>query len=111
MDQNRPIETLRDGKLKIAVWENTSSKGETYYTMTPSKLHEDKDGRLQDRHSFSLGDVSRLKDLMADARVVIKAHDRELSLDRNQDQAPSREGRQDRFQGRSEDRSGPGMER
>ena len=113
MDRNRPLDTVRDGRLKVTIWENTNDKGDVYHTMTPSKIYEDRDGKLQDSHSFSMGEGLRVAALIDDGRKIILDRQRDLNLDRsNERDSPSREGRNARFQNRSgRHNSGPGMER
>ena len=55
MDQNIPLDTLRDGRLKATTWENVNEKNETYHSVTLAKTYEDRNGNLQDSHSFSGG--------------------------------------------------------
>ncbi len=49
---NQPLETFRDGRLKATVWENQGDSG-PYHTVTLSKVYEDKEGKLQETHSFT----------------------------------------------------------
>ena len=107
---NKPLDTIRDGRLKITIWENKSEKGDVYHTMTPSKTYQDREGRLQDSHSFSMSEGLRINALMSDGRNVILSRRKELSLDKDHD-APSQEDRPDRFHGQPQERSQPGMER
>ena len=112
LDQRQPLTTLRDGRLKATVWENENDKGETYHSVALAKTYEDRDGRLQDSHSFTGSELLRVAKLADKSHDVILERRRDMALEREQDQAPSQEGRQNgRFQNRSEQRSGPSMER
>ncbi|WP_375228642.1 hypothetical protein [Roseobacter sp. S98] len=111
-DQRQPLTTLRDGRLKAVVWENSNEKGDIYHSVSLAKTYEDRDGRLQDGHSFGGGELLRVAKLADKSHDVIVERRRELSLDRDQNKAPSREERQGRFQNnRSNQRSDPGLER
>lgn len=108
MDQNTPLTTLRDGRLKMTVWENTDDKGVHYHTVTPAKTYEDRNGKLQDSHSFSAGELLRLAELSREAHGVIRDVRRDAVLDRQSERnAPSQGEQPHRFQ----NRNGPGMER
>ena len=49
---NAPIQTLRDGRLKAAIWQNDSDKG-PFHTVTLTRIYEDSAGKLQESASFS----------------------------------------------------------
>lgn len=113
MNQNNtPIETLRDGRLKATIWQNAGENGETYHTVAFAKVYEDREGKLQDSSSFSGGELLRLAELAREAHGVIRDIRRERAMERRTEQqparsAPSREERPARFRGRPQ----PGLER
>ncbi|MCR9089227.1 MAG: hypothetical protein NXH97_21090 [Rhodobacteraceae bacterium] len=115
MDQNTPLDTLRDGRLKATIWENVNEKNETYHSVTLAKTYEDRNGNLQDSHSFSGGELLRIAKLADKGHDVILERQRELKMDREAQQQPVQENRPRRFQGRgqsqSQTRSQPGLER
>ncbi|MGR3804845.1 hypothetical protein [Marinibacterium profundimaris] len=82
---NKPIETLRDSRLKASIWENASEKG-PYYTVSLAKIYEDKDGHLQETQSFSASELLRVAELAREAHGVVRDLKRERSLERNTDQ-------------------------
>lgn len=53
---NQPLETLRDGRLKATLWENQGENG-TYHTVCLAKVYEDREGKLQEKSSFSAGEL------------------------------------------------------
>lgn len=81
--KNKPIETLRDGRIKATIWENQSDRG-AYHTVALAKVYEDRDGKLQETSSFSAGELLRVAELAREAHGVI----RELRRDRTLEQAP-----------------------
>ena len=73
---NQPVETFRDGRLKASIWQNQSKDGD-YHTVTLAKTYEDKQGRLQDSHSFSASELLRVAELAREAHGFIKERARE----------------------------------
>ena len=73
--KTRPVETLRDGAIKAAIWKNESEKG-VFFAVTFARTYTDGDGNLQDTDSFSGSQLLRL------ARVAEKAYDRTGKLAR-----------------------------
>ena len=110
MTQNQPLHTLRDGRLKAALWENSNADKEAYYTVTLSKLYEDRNGKLQETSSFSASELLRISELAREAHGIIRDIRRDRSLDRqqtaSQEQGPSRGSLPSRFAGRK----GPSMD-
>ncbi|MEM6891757.1 MAG: hypothetical protein AAF636_27095 [Pseudomonadota bacterium] len=88
-----------------------NNKGAVFHTVTFARTYEDKDGRLQDSHSFSRSELLRVAKLADRSDDLIEDRRRELAVERTQDQAPSQEGRSDRFHNQSYGRNGPGLER
>jgi hypothetical protein len=58
----KPIHEMRIGRVRAAVWENTTEKG-TYPTVTFSKLYMDKDQKWRDSTSFAKEDLLLLAEL------------------------------------------------
>lgn len=68
-NNNRPADTLRDGKIKITIWRREYEKdGQTraFYVAEPSCLYE-KNGSLKDGHSFNKQQMLALSVLAKDA--------------------------------------------
>ncbi|MCA8883148.1 MAG: hypothetical protein KDA50_05290 [Rhodobacteraceae bacterium] len=97
---NRPIETLRDSRLKAAIWENASETG-PYYTVTLAKLYDDKDGQTKETQSFSASELLRVAELAREAHGVVRDLKRERTQERKAEQAveerPSQSNRPARF--------------
>mgnify|MGYP001797299085 CR=1 FL=1 len=53
----KPVDSLRDGRLKATIWENVNDKNEPYQSVKLAKLYEDRDGKLQDSTAFGQGDL------------------------------------------------------
>lgn len=71
----RPVETLREGALKAAIWRNEGENG-IYHAVTLSRGYKDQDGNLQDTASF------RPKDMLGLAELTRQAHYHAYELDR-----------------------------
>lgn len=71
--KTRPVETLRDGAIKAALWRNESENG-AFFTVTFARTFKDAEGNLKDADGFSGTQLLRL------ARLAGKAYDRTSKL-------------------------------
>ena len=70
--KNRPVETLRDGNLKAAIWEN-EREDKTMQNVQFRKSYRDQDGQYRDTDSFGSNDCSVSdSDAIFDHRVIAK---------------------------------------
>lgn len=70
MENNKPVDQIRIGRIKASVWEN-NGKGDTpRQTVTFSKLYKDADEKWQKCSSYGK------EDLLLLAKVVDRAHSR-----------------------------------
>ena len=67
--KQRPVETLRDGAIKAAIWKNESENG-NFFAITFSRTYKNGNGELHDTDSFSGSQLLRL------AALAQKAYDR-----------------------------------
>lgn len=74
-DPRRPMETLREGPLKAAIWRNEGEHG-AYHAVTLARTYKDRDGNLQDTSSF------RAKDMLGLSELARRAHHHAHDLDR-----------------------------
>lgn len=65
----RPIETVRDGKLSASIWQNPSQNG-IFYSVTFERVYTGEDEKPASASSFSGTDLLRISHLAA------KAYDR-----------------------------------
>ena len=70
--KQRPVETLRDGAIKAAIWKNESENG-AFFAVTFARTYKNGD-ELKDTDSFSGSQLLRL------ARLAEKAYDRTSKL-------------------------------
>ncbi|MEM1149538.1 MAG: hypothetical protein AAGI03_03140 [Pseudomonadota bacterium] len=99
MDQNQPLHTIRDGRLKATIWENVNDKNEIYHTVTLAKTYEDRNGKLQDSHSFSSSELLRVAKLADESHGVIRDVRREISREQSHQKQtkPAQDDRPSRF--------------
>jgi hypothetical protein len=71
--KNPPVETLRDGAIKAAIWRNESENG-VFFGVTFARTYKNGEGNLQDTDSYSGSQLLRL------ARLAEKAYDRAAKL-------------------------------
>ncbi|MGR3783435.1 MAG: hypothetical protein ACU0DT_19480 [Albimonas sp.] len=123
---NAPIQTLRDGRLKAAIWQNDSDKG-PFHTVTLTRIYEDSAGKLQESASFSANELLRVAELARESHGVIRNLRRDLQvecetlIDRDDDHPPARASRdargreprapRDERPARFRDRPAPGPQR
>jgi len=91
-NNNRPIDTIRDGKLKASIWENEGEKG-PYFTTTLAKTYQDREGNLQDTQNFTASDLLRVSELARSAYH----RSRDLRREVNQSQRPDNDEGRDEF--------------
>jgi hypothetical protein len=74
-NKTRPVETLRDGAIKAAIWKNESENGD-FFAVTFARTYKAGKDDLRDTDSFSGAQLLRL------ARLAEKAYDRAAQLTR-----------------------------
>jgi len=65
----KPVETIRDGAIKAAIFQNRGENG-TFYGVRITRVYTDADGVYHDSTSFSGSELLRV------ARLAAKAYDR-----------------------------------
>lgn len=90
MSDNKPIETLRDGRLKASIWMNESKETGLYLTATISRTYTDDKGQARDTHALNQRDLLPASDLARRAHVRCNELRRELSQSREQDRKTDR---------------------
>ena len=69
-----PTADLRIGAARAAIWANETDDGQTYHTVTFSRLYKTDDGEWRDTTSFRRGDLLSL------AKLADQAHTKLLAL-------------------------------
>lgn len=73
MSNNKPVITLRDGNLKIAIWKNANSKGPKYSVTSPVRIYRDEEGNWHETFSLSGTELLQAHTLLMEA--YSKIHD------------------------------------
>ena len=68
---NVPVQTIRNRRIKAAIWENKGPKG-VFYTVTISRSFKQGD-QWRDSHSFSHNELLIVAKLMYDAHSAVFA--------------------------------------
>lgn len=67
-EKPKPVETLRDGRLKATIWRNFGDNG-TFYSVEISRTYKDGDD-YKNAHSYSGAELLKV------SRLSLKAYDR-----------------------------------
>lgn len=68
-EPNKPIDTLRDGALKVSIFRNRRDKGDIY-TFSPGRVYTDQDGGVRESKTLSGSEALRM------ARLLDKSYER-----------------------------------
>lgn len=86
---NKPVETLRDGALKVSIFRNSTERGESY-AIVPGRLYTDKQtGEVREASSLGGGEPLRM------AHLLTKGHDRVTELKALAKRGPDHSKRKD----------------
>lgn len=81
---NKPVETLRDGALKVSIFRNQSEKG-AFYAVDPGRIYTDEaSGDVRETSSLSGSEPLRMAHLLTKGyeRVgELRRHDKEQARD------------------------------
>ncbi|MEE9311594.1 MAG: hypothetical protein V3V10_04200 [Planctomycetota bacterium] len=72
-ERKKPVETLRDGSVKAAVWENEGEKGK-FHSVTFSRSYRDKEGNYADTNRFSGSDLLKLSSIATQSYESVQRH-------------------------------------
>jgi hypothetical protein len=63
---NQPVCTLRDGRIKVSVWQNdgNGNNKKPFYSATVTKSYQDGDGKWQETHSLTGNEMVRASELL-----------------------------------------------
>lgn len=80
---NKPVDRVMLGSVQLAIWKNTSQKGNVYYSVTPQTGYRDDKGDWQPSNSYNRDDLlvlsqaseiafRRIHELQAEDRAIAK---------------------------------------
>ncbi len=71
VEKNKPIETLRDGRLKVAIWANQTEKG-VRYSLNLTYNYCDQDEKWKDTRYIPEREFLRGSNLLAEAHNRVR---------------------------------------
>jgi hypothetical protein len=93
---NKPIETLRDGALKVSIFRNHSEKGD-YYALDPGRIYTDeKTNEVREASSLSGSEPLRMAHLLTIGYEKMQLHkelDKKRAKEQSQDERSSQPSR------------------
>jgi len=66
----KPIEVLRDGRLRAAIWKVEARN--VFYNVTVTRSFRDKEGNWQDRPNFNHSELPRVIALLKEAKALVE---------------------------------------
>ena len=82
---SKPIETIRDKDLKVAIFRNTGKNG-VFFSLHPSRIYTDEQGQIHETTSLSGYEPLRL------AHLLLKGQDRKAVLEAAEKEAAEQAG-------------------
>lgn len=91
IDNNQgPLQRLKNGSIRIAIWERHSHQGKPFVNATISKVYKDKaTGEFKHGRNFNDADLLKLQELIPEAtQEMAKWRDYYNEMSKSQQQAP-----------------------
>jgi hypothetical protein len=89
---NEPVDTLRDGALKVSIFRNHGENGD-YYTLDPSRIYTDeKSGEVREASSLSGSEPLRMANLLTRSYASVGEF-REQDKEQAKDARPAKRSR------------------
>lgn len=86
-DSTRPIDTLRDGALKLAIFRNQRKDGAAF-AARPGRIYTDESGKARETGSLAGSELIRM------SRLLEKGYDRITEFRQQEQQRPARRERE-----------------
>lgn len=79
-----PAHRFQDGTLKVVIWRNTSTNGNTYYTANPTRSYKNGDETWKESDSLNESDMLAMAELLREAYAWIRMQKRADTAGRKQ---------------------------
>ena len=56
---NSPVDTIRQGRLKVTIWENKNKKKESFFTATLTKSYKDAKDNWRETNQLTGNEISK----------------------------------------------------
>lgn len=73
-EKNKPVKTLKDGYLKVAIWKNPTENGHRYSVGAVQRSYKDKEGKWNETDYLSNDEILR------GGHLLIRAYELQLAL-------------------------------
>jgi hypothetical protein len=70
---NRPVKEFRLGRVRVSLWANTNSKGESWFSAVLTRSYKDGEGNWKNSHSLGLDDLFVAGEVLKQAALWIFA--------------------------------------
>lgn len=101
---NRPIETLRDGALKVSIFRNRGDRGD-FYSMVPGRIFtDDKSDKIRETSSLSGSEPLRMANLLTKSYERVAEFRAQSKEDRESVRNDTEDRPQERGRGRGRSR-------
>lgn len=98
-EKKQPAATIRDGSLKVLIWEN-EREGQSVYSAQFRRTYRDQEGQMRDTDSFFATDLLKLSRLAGQSYDRISELRREAQREAAKPVTRSRERDRDQDRGR-----------
>ncbi len=71
-----PAINLRDGTLQVTIWRNTSTSGQTYYSVNPTRSYRQGDDAWRETDQLNADDLLGTAELLREAYAWIRMQKR-----------------------------------
>lgn len=81
-----PAIKFRDGTLQVTIWRNTSTSGQTYYSVNPTRSYRQGDDTWRETDQLNADDLLPMAELLREAYAWIKTQKRADAKGRRESQ-------------------------
>lgn len=81
-----PVHKLRDGCLQVLIWRNTSTSGQTFYSITPQRSFKNGDDTWRDTNGLNTDDILPMAELLRESYSWIRMQKRADAKGRRESQ-------------------------